>query len=352
VPYALDRGGPADRQADLQPTLRNHGWIEGGETTAVLDFGARAPKSRLLLRLSGDNFRRRVAVAGSDDGGTWSTLVEEAWVFAIPGQEPTRYEAIELPFNDHPLLRVAVWPGQGERERVRIEGAHVPGAGTLPFRERELRPSVSRASDPVRGESWVTLELGARHQPFRSLTLEVEDARFFREARVEARRDWEDTREGALGGARWVEIGRGAVYRLEGDGRTSECLRLAVSGRERALRVVLRDGDDRPLAVRGAVVAVPVERLLFEARPGRSYRLTYGQPHQAPPVFDLERGMGDPAAWAAAASPAELGPLRPMDDAASGARAWTERHPWLLWAGLLAVVAILGGLTVRALRGA
>ena len=68
--------------------------------------------------------------------------------------------------------------------------------------------------------------------------------------------------------------------------RGSECLRVAVSGRERVLRVVLRDGDDRPLAVTGATVAVPVERLLFEAEPGRSYRLTYGQPHQAPPFFD------------------------------------------------------------------
>ena len=130
--------------------------------------------------------------------------------------------------------------------------------------------------------------------------------------------------------------------------RPSECLRLGVAGRERVLRVRLRNRDDRPLEVRGASVRVPAERVVFEAAASREYRLVYGS-SDPPPVFDLSRTVGDPAAWAAGAREAALSaPRRLVADRAEG-RPWTERHPALLWAGLVAVVAALGALTWRAM---
>ena len=87
VPYVIDR---ADRLGlpEARPGIRNRGWSPDGAATAVLDFGRRLGKRRLQLRLSGDNFRRRVAVEGGDDGSAWVRLVDEAWVFAVPGTEP------------------------------------------------------------------------------------------------------------------------------------------------------------------------------------------------------------------------------------------------------------------------
>jgi len=107
--------------------------------------------------------------------------------------------------------------------------------------------------------------------------------------------------------------------------------------------------DDQPLPITGATIVVPIERVLFEAQPGRNYRLQYGDAGGVAPSFDLTRTAGDPAAWGASASVAGLGPARPLAPG-QDARPWTERHPRLLWIGLLAVVAALGSVTWRALR--
>jgi hypothetical protein len=348
VPYVIDRAEPGGRAGDLRPAVRNRGWRADGAATAVLDFGGRTGKRRLELRLSGDNFRRRVAVEGGEDGASWTTLVDEAWVFAVPGKEPSRYETVELPGNDFPLLRVAVHPAPDERARPAIEDALVPGDGLLPRREEAMALRWSEANDSASRETWLTLDLGARHQPLEAVVLDVADARFFREVRVERRRD-----PRAKGGAVWwKEIGRGQVHRLEHEGRRRECLRVEARGRERSLRLRVRNRDDRPLRVRGVAALVPVERLLFEAEgPGR-YLLTYGSADRPAPSYDLARTAGEPGAWAETAHPARLGPARRLTSVAGEEPPWTERHPALLWAGLLAVVAALGVLTFAALRRA
>jgi hypothetical protein len=347
VPYVIDRAEPLGLP-EARPGMRNRGWSADGAATAVLDFGRRLAKRRLQLRLSGDNFRRRVAVEGGDDGVAWVTLVDEAWVFAVPGKEPARYETVDLPENDFPLLRVVAHPASEEKGRPAIEDAWVPGGGRPRRGEERLDARWSGAQDAKARETWFTLDLGARHQPFHAVELDVADERFFREARVEVRRD-PRTRGDAVW---WEEIGRGALYRLEHDGRRRECLRIEARGRERALRVRVRNLDDRPLQVRGVAVRVPVERLLFEAeRPGL-YRLSYGSSDRQMPAYDLVRTAGDLVAWSEAAHPARFGPPRRLAAAGDEGRPWTERHPSILWGGLLAIVVALGALTYGALRRA
>jgi hypothetical protein len=347
VPYVIDR---AERLGlpEARPAIRNRGWSADGAATAVLDFGRRLAKRRLQLRLSGDNFRRRVAVAGGDDGAAWVTLVDEAWVFAVPGEEPFRYETVDLPENDFPLLRVVAHPAPDEKGRPRIEDAWLPGGRPSPRYVEAWVTTWSEAQDTKARETWLAVDLGARHQPFHGIQLAVADERFFREVRVEARR--EPRAEG--GAVWWEEIGRGQVHRLEHGGRRRECLNLDVSGRERVVRLRVRNDDDRPLQVDGISISAPVERLLFEAeRPGL-YRLTYGSSDRMAPTYDLARTAGDLGAWSEAAHPAFLGPPRRLAVAGDEDRPWTERHPSLLWGGLLAVVVALGALTYGALRRA
>jgi len=314
----------------------------------VLDFGERVSKERLALRLSGENFRRRVTVEGSDDGGAWTTLMDEAWVFAIPGPEPARYEDVALPENDFALLRVTVFPGPRERERVSIEDAWLPAGERLARREEVLTPRWSRADEPRSRETWLTLDLGARHQPYRAVVLDVEDERFFREARLEVREDPILSASDTIAPPeRWSGAGRGVVYRLEHGGESRECLRVDAVGRARALRLRLRNRDDQPLRVRGVSMVAPVERLLLETSRAGEYTLTYGAPDLRAPTYDLARTLReDPETEAA-----ELGPPIRRDVVAD-VLPWTERHPVLLWVGLLLVVAALGALTWRALRSA
>jgi hypothetical protein len=187
----------------------------------------------------------------------------------------------------------------------------------------------------------VTLELRWRSQPVRAVMLDVADERFFREVVVEARR-------GAP--AHWVPIATGAVYRYQEGGRVHERLRVDACGREDALRLRIRNRDDGPLHVRGGSVLGAVGRLAFEARPERKYTLQYGAPGRVAPSYDLERTVGDTATWIGGAAAAVL--LAPDLRRVVVQRAWTERHPALLWAGLVAAVAVLGALTWRAIRAA
>jgi hypothetical protein len=95
---------------------------------------------------------------------------------------------------------------------------------------------------------------------------------------------------------------------------------------------------------------VPVEQLLFvAAEPGR-HRLTYGSASREAPSYDLACTAGDLGEWAETARSARLGPPRRLAPAGGEERPWTERHPSLLWVGLVAVVAALGALIYRALR--
>jgi hypothetical protein len=352
VPYL--RPGMDDGAAlpTREPVILNRGFVRGLNASLTLDFGGPTRKSALTLSLPGDNFRRRVTVEGRHEpDAAWTTLVESAYVFAVPGPPPARYETVAMPENDFARLRVTVFRAPDDPAVLEIRKAWISAAGGSAPEMPVARAWFSRAEDQRTGETVLTIELGARFQPLGGLVLEVGDRRFFREVVVEARRPPLDDRQRPAVVPVWMPIASAAVYRYEEGGRARERLRVDAAGREQALRVRIRNGGDRPLDIRALTVRAPVERLGFEAQPERRYWLEYGVPGRAMPSYDLARTVGDHAAWVAAARPAGLGHPQPRgsDDVD---RPWTERHPALLWAGLLAAVLALGALTWRALRAA
>jgi hypothetical protein len=337
-----------DRVAVRRPAMRDVSFVRGQKAMATLDFGGPTLKSHLGLSLSGDNFRRRVTVEGRGlRDPEWATLVDQAYVFAVPGPPPARYETVPLPENNFPLLRVTVFNGPDDPPVVGIADAWIGVEGRRRPREIALPARVMRAEDAKAQETVLTLDLGARNQPFRGVVFDVGDARFWRGVAVEAR---VDPPAGAVGAPlAWRFLHEGAVYRFEEQGEVRESRRVDVAGRERVLRVRIRNRDDAPLTGLGAVVVAPVERLAFEAAPGRSYSLRYGDHRRTAPAYDLARTAGDPALYAARAKEAGLGPPA-LVPPTYGIREWTDRHPAILWGGLVAVVLALGALTRQALR--
>ncbi len=353
VPYLLERvtedAGPAPRP----PLVINRAFVKGQSAEATLDFGGPILKSEILLELSGDNFRRRVVVDGRNRHEPWVTLVDGAFVFAIPGPSPARYETVRVPENNYRFLRVMVMNGPDDPERVEILGVRVRPQERRRPREVPLAVQMSVAQDTTLRETVVTLDLGARHQPFRGLALEVAEPQFFRGAVVEVRQE----PHGPPPAGRpapplvWNYLADANVYRYPEAGAVRESLRLDVVGRARVLRVRLRNRDDQPLTIEGVVALAPVERLVFEAAEGRSYRVTYGRPEVGPPSFDIARTVGDPGVWIAQATEGTL--AAPVKVAAPPPKVpWTERHPAVLWGGLVGIVVLLGAVTWRALKTA
>ncbi len=354
VPYLLERVEEEPPAAPLHATIRNRAFVRGQRAQAELELGGPTLKSELTLSLSGDNFRRRVIVEGRGRRGEpWVTLTDSAYAFAVPGPTAARYETVPLPENNFPTLRVTVEHGPDDPERIEILDAWTRPATRRRPRETALAPHVSRAEDPKAHETVLTLDLGARWRPFRGIALDVADPAFFRGVTVERRLDPLPVPSGEPAPPlRWEPLGEAAVYRYDVGGSSRECLRLDVSGRARVLRVRIKNRDDAALAVRGVTAFVPVERLAFEAAPGRSYELRYGDAAATAPEYDLVRTAGDPALWAARAADARLLAPVVLAEAAPPPPPWTERHPALLWGGLVAIVGALGAVTWRALRAA
>lgn len=360
VPYLLERVSE-EPAAVKRPVLLNRGFVRGQSATVTLDFGGPVRKRDLHLALSGDNFRRRVIVEGKGrHDEAWTTITDTAYVFAVPTSSVAadaevamarRYETVALPENNQQFLRVTVLKGEGETGEVEIREVSAGTASARRPREVALAPRVVRTEDIERRETLLTLDLGARHQPFRAVALEVADPRFFRGVTIEARADPAPSAAAGTPPPSWRPLAEGAIYRYREADRMVENLRLEVPGRERTIRLRIHNRDDAPLEVGAVSVAVPVERLAFEAAPASRYRLRYGASGLSGPVYDLPRTVGDAALWTANAAEATLQPPARLR-AATELPPWTERHPALLWAGLVTAVVLLGVVTRRALRAA
>jgi hypothetical protein len=349
VPYLLERMWPAVEAGPRQPRVLNRAFVRGESSSVTLDFGEPVLKSELVLALGGDNFRRRVSVEGRNrQDERWETLTDGAYVFAVPPPAAARYESVSLPENDFPLLKVTVYNGPDDRQPVEIGPVSARPLQRRRPLEREVRLPLRPLEDAQSHETRVVADLGARHQPFRALVLEVGDTQFFRGVLLEAR---EEAPVGPEQEPLWRALGEGTIYRYDEGGERRERLRLDVAGRERMLRLRIRNRDDRALDLRGLSVVTPVERLVFEARAGRRYRLVYGDERIAAPVYDIARTVADPALWIAQATEGRLSQAARVVRAAP-LPPWTERHPGLVWGALTGLVALLGGITWRALRAA
>ena len=347
IPYLLESESSAT-DTPVHADILNGGFRRGEAAFATLDFRERRRKRCLVLSLSGDNFRRRVTVEGSDDGSQWTTLTDEAWVFAIPAPVAARYETVPLPTNDHRLLRVTVHHGPEDPPRIEIRDAWAPQVARWEPPTRSVEPRWSRSEDAQARETRLLVDLGARHHPFRAIVVEVAAERYFRPVVMEARREPQRPQDPPA----WERLGEGALASGSLGDPAALGGRIELRGRERFVRLRIQNGDDRPLGIRAVRVEAPRERVVFETRAGESYRLTYGDATARAPEFDLSRRLDDPVAWAGSATDAALGAPQPMPPAPAPERPWTERHPRLLWIGLIGAVLALGSVTWRVLRGA
>lgn len=352
TPYLLERLGGEPEPKFREPLAINRGFVRGRSATVTLDLREPMLKSELVLSLPGDNFRRRVKVEGRNKHETrWTTITDGAYVFAVPEPAAARYETIQLAQNNQQFLKITVFNGPDDPPRLEILDAWVRPQERRKPREFPLEPRLTRADDADTRESRFVLDLGARYQPFRAIVLDVGDPEFFRGASVDERREPPpgSAGEGALPVSWAPVLGHASLYRYQEEGETRECLRLEAAARARVLRVRIRNRDDRPLAVRGIKVMVPQERLVFDAAAGHRYRVSYGDTRLEPPVYDVERTVGDAALWIAQSSEGRWQPPS-VRVAERPPLPWTERYPAVLWAGLVAAVGLLAAVTWRALQ--
>ena len=116
------------------------------------------------------------------------------------------------------------------------------------------------------------------------------------------------------------------------------------------VRAVIRNGDDLPLKITGVRLQQYERRIYFDSSSAMPQAIYYGDEKSAPAVYDYSRlFQKDPAA-----SESRLGAetANAAFRARPDERPWSERHPAVLWASIIATVLMLGGIAVKSMRSA
>jgi hypothetical protein len=117
-----------------------------------------------------------------------------------------------------------------------------------------------------------------------------------------------------------------------------------------SIRIAVHNGDDRALPLAPAELQMRQRKICFDEEGNNtSFALMYGDAAVAAPVYDYARLFQASAVSGEAALGPEIG--NPGYRQRPDARPFTEHHPGLLWVVLLAVVAVLGSLALRGVRG-
>jgi Protein of unknown function (DUF3999) len=291
---------------------------------------------RLAIRDQARNFRVPVRVETSDDGRSWQLARESGFIYRVEGETKAADTSVSYPTSTARWLRVTVGAERGRP--LPLAGAALVIAAT-PEREEERVASsiVDRDEESMRRTTRLVLDLRAR-RPVDRLELDVAERNFHRVVLIEASDDRKAWRW--AGSCAISAVDTGTVRERLTSARFQETT-------ARYLRLTIQNLDDRPLSVTNARVFAVKRTLVFEAAPGRTYVLDYGNPSAPAPRYDIARAMtylgGQPL------PAATLGAAQPVPRPA--ASAWLTSQPVVMWASMAMAVLVLGSLLWRMARG-
>jgi hypothetical protein len=366
IGYVVRASAGTSSSTPVAVRLYNRTFVPGKQSSVTADFGGRILKNRIEVLTPGEDFRRKVMIEGSDDGESWRMVLQTAFLFKVDGGggRPA-YEKKEVPFpdNDQRYLRVTVYNGQDDPERVEIEDVRAMRTVSEPPETLPVPVAGTDRSENEREKATlVTLDLKYRHLPLYDLTLDFGDENFFRRVSVLGRNaatrivktpvEEAPAREKTVEEP-WVAITSGVVYRYAGEAPADESRTVSLRGAKyRYLLVRIENADDPPLQFEGAAVRRLSERIDFQPRDGVPFTLYVGNADARRPGYDIVYTID--RLRAGGVQHAALSALRPNPMFGAPARPvpWSEKHKRLLWVALLLILMILGWLVFRQARSA
>jgi len=115
------------------------------------------------------------------------------------------------------------------------------------------------------------------------------------------------------------------------------------------LKISIDNGDDTPWIPQSVQLQMLEHKLCFEAAANTTYRLFYGDEALTAPRYDYATlFVPENNSVHATLGPEEANSLY---EKRPDTRPFTDKHPALLWAALLAVIVLLGGIAVQSLLG-
>jgi hypothetical protein len=334
TPYALAAARGVVTENELPVAEFDRVVAPGEGLQLTLDAGRGHSHNRLRVATGLRNFRIRVKIETSEDGRSWAVARSDGSIFDF--SEAGRHAemlSLDYPLSTRRYVR-ATFMGWTHTDAV-------TGAWLMQRVESRTAWQTLATAAPVRGEkdgvTNLVFDLGVAHLPYARILLDSGEAQFYRACDVESSAD----------GKSWNYISTQALYRLRDD----ESLALSYAGpHERYVRLRVRNGQDRPIAVRQASFDAVEQRVRFLPQIAREYTLYYGNPKARTPAYDLGIILSKrppEQEIVLGAGPQSVTPGYRPD---VPAKPWSERHPEVLYVTLALAIAGMGWYCVRFLR--
>ncbi|MGC2619608.1 MAG: DUF3999 family protein [Acidobacteriaceae bacterium] len=347
VPYAIrqEAGVPEKMLPQINPL--NLG-LRGGQTT----FDAAMPDghySDIQLEVTGENFIATVQVSGSQSQtGSPETKLGSYTIFDLTNQKLGRSTVLHLPESDfrylHFTITEPVTPGQ-------IGGLTVDGVS----QGKPRYVTVDEYSQLVQKGDKTSIQFTVpANVPVDRIEFfpGAQPANFSRDVTIKVAplptktmSEDEDPQTVETTGNLLRLHGTRKGHRIDEEHTIIDAPWRNSDTPATIWTITIDNGDDPPLPLNSVRLEMAARELCFDAMPGVNYTLFYGDPALSAPRYDYAK-LFMPAANAALAT---LGPelQNPRYQPRPDVRPFTERHPALLWAALVLVVAVLGIVALR-----
>ena len=289
-----------------------------------------ARHDRLLIRMGGERFFRKVDVLGSDDRQVWAELGGGYLVAQGDGHGADNRE-IQYPVSTYPFLQVRIHPdARNAGEALDLQSISVARLAREEGEQEELALEWSQpAAEQKPGVQVIVADLGVRHRPVQRLRFESAGRDFARPVKVQGRNA--DTNE-------WRWVTDGGIHRMGGQTRDTLDLRGAAY---RYWRIEIFRYEDAPLDLRRIVAQAVPQYLVVEAAGQAADRpaLYNGTERILVPRFDLQQRTTK--ATTAAAPVRELGRRQANPDRVASGLSRYGRALGLVAVGLVSLLVLV-----------
>jgi hypothetical protein len=337
IPYARKTMYGSPQTEEKAVRLLQPGTL-GGKTQFLLDMSDVAEYDRITLDLRTKNYVAHARVDGQDDphGTKWANLGTTT-LFDLSDEKLGHNSSLQTPVSTYKYLRVMI---DGAVKPADIQGAM---AGIERAQKAVWRDLSSEPQRTQEGKDTVFTFKVAGNIPVERVALAVDPSQGNFQREIELQGDNGST----------IRVGEVRRIHMQRNGQKIDVeqswvdLNATIKGK---LRAVIHNGDDAPLKITGARLEQYERRIYFDCDAGTPLDLYYGDEKLGAPVYDyaqLFQADANAAQVPVDAEETNAGYTGRPDD-----RPWSERHPAVLWAAILAAVAVLGGIAVRAMKNA
>ena len=283
VPYVAAVERETSGVTYVSARMFDQSFVKGESTIFLVYLGSEGVfHNSFAIDTSSENFRRLVEVQGSNDKTNWRTLTPRGQIYDYTVRDikpvTVRDTTVAYPDSTVRFLRVII-ADQGEGP-LAVTGIRVWRHISTAAREISYTPKLEVAENAELKSTEAVLDLGIRGIPHRRGRIATQSQNFNRLVSVY---DSDDK-------ANWRLLKNSYFFAVVAARFTGSNLDFVYpESNKRYIKLVIVNGDDRPIAVESAMLYGTVRRILFKFIPGNEYYLYLGNLKAHRPQYDIEK---------------------------------------------------------------